>query len=346
MFVHEFGHFITAKKAGMKVEEFGFGFPPRIWGVKKGETVYSINWIPFGGFVKILGEAGEEAGNPRSFASKPAGAKAKVIVAGVIMNFLLAALLLSFGNWSGLRVGILDDETARVATDKKIQIIGISPDSPASGAGISPLDEIYGFMINGQEIKAESVEQVQDVIKENAGSELTFLIRNGTEIVPKNITPRENPPEGQGATGIALAQTGIVKYPWYQAPIKGVENAVVLTINTAIGYGTIIKNLFVTGNAGVELTGPIGIAVITGQATRLGFTYLMQFTALISINLAVLNIIPFPALDGGRLLFIIIEKIKRSPIPRKVENIVNTAGFALLIFLMIYVTIKDIFKFL
>ncbi|PJE50665.1 MAG: hypothetical protein COV29_02935 [Candidatus Yanofskybacteria bacterium CG10_big_fil_rev_8_21_14_0_10_36_16] len=345
IFVHELGHFLTAKRSGMKVEEFGFGFPPRIWGIKKGETMYSINWIPFGGFVKILGEDGEDKNNPRSFASKPAGVRSKVIVAGVVMNLLLAFVLLTIGNAFGLRVGLLDEDMASRAKDLKIQIIEIAKDSPADEAGIVPLDEIFGFLIGGEQVRAESIEKTQETINEYAGEELTFLIRKGEEISEVVMTPRIDPPEGQGATGIALAQTGIIKYPWYQVPIKGIESTAIVTINTFVGYGTIIKNLFTTGKAGVELTGPVGIAIITGQATRLGITYLMQFTALISVNLAVLNIIPFPALDGGRLLFIIIEKVRRRPISRNVENIVNTAGFALLILLMLYVTTKDIFKF-
>ena len=345
IFVHEFGHFIMAKRSGMKVEEFGFGFPPRIWGVKKGDTIYSINWIPFGGFVKILGEDGQENENPKSFASKPAGKKAVVIVAGVVMNLLLAVVLLSIGNITGLRVGIFDEEMAKTARDIKVQIIQVAPGSPAEEAGIGLLDEVYGFNIGGKEILVSSVKEVQDIISQNIGSEITFLVRKGNEITKTNLTPRANPPEGEGASGIALAETGIISYPWYKAPIKGIENTAILTVNTFIGYGTIIKNLFTTGKAGVELTGPVGIAVITGQAARIGFTYLMQFTALISVNLAVLNIIPFPALDGGRLLFIIIEKIKRRPISRKVENAFNMAGFALLILLMFYVTIKDVFKF-
>ena len=159
------------------------------------------------------------------------------------------------------------------------------------------------------------------------------------------MVPRINPPPGQGALGILLAETGIVKYPWYLAAIKGIENSFYILKETVIGYATIIKNLFVTGRAGVELTGPVGIAMITGQAARLGFAYLIQLMALISINLAVLNIIPFPALDGGRLLFVLIEKIKGSPVPKKIEAGINAAGFMLLIMLMIFITTKDLLKF-
>ena len=345
VFVHEFGHFIMAKRAGMKVEEFGFGFPPRLLGVKHGETTYSINAIPFGGFVKILGEDGQEQNNPRSFASAKAGIRAGVIIAGVVMNLLLAVALLSIGNAVGLRVGLVDEASVKQARDIKVQIIQVAAGSPAERSGLKPLDEIAGFKIGDRLSYTSSVEDVQDFINKNLGKEIIVLTRSGQELIEDKIIPRTNPPEGEGALGISLATTGVVSYPWYEAIGRGAMDTVNIFRYTVVGYATIIKNIFVTGKAGVELSGPVGIAVITGKAARLGFTYLMQFTALISVNLAVLNIIPFPALDGGRLLFIGIEKLKGRPVSRKIEATVNAIGFALLIMLMIYVTTKDIIKF-
>lgn len=345
VFVHEFGHFIAAKRAGMKVEEFGFGFPPRLWGVKKGETTYSINWIPFGGFVKIFGEDGKGKGDPRSFTSAKAGVRTGISAAGVIMNFLLAVLLLSIGNAVGLRVGLIDEAQARKAKDIKVQIIQVAPSSPAEKAGLMILDEIIGFRIKGEEVIIKDVREVQDIVNQNLGQELTIILRSGKGEKEKNLTPRPNPPAGEGALGISLAMTGVIKYPWYQAIGRGLSDSVFVLEHTAAGYAAILKNLFMTGKGGAELSGPVGIAVITGQAARLGFAYLMQFVALISINLVILNIIPFPALDGGRLLFIGIEKLKGRPIPRKIENAVNTAGLAFLLLLMVYVTVKDVVKF-
>ncbi len=345
VFVHEFGHFIVAKRAGMKVEEFGFGFPPRVFGIKCGETIYSINWIPFGGFVKIFGEDGEGRENPRSFAAASAKIRAGVIIAGVVMNFLLAVLLLTVDNSVGLRVGLVDQMLASQAEDIKIQIVQVSPHSPAELAGLNPLDEIAGFKVNGKTIFISSVSEVQDFISHNLGKEVAVLIRNGNDLIEKKMTPRLNPPPSEGAIGISLAATGLVRYPFPQSLIHGVSDSVNILGYTFLGYFTIIKNIFVTGHPGVELSGPVGIAVITGKAARLGLTYLMQFMALISINLAVLNVIPFPALDGGRLLFVGIEKLKGKPVSRKIENTINTVGFALLILLMIYVTSKDIIKF-
>lgn len=344
IFVHEFGHFIFAKKAGMKVEEFGFGFPPRLWGIKKGETIYSINWIPFGGFVKILGEEGEHRNDPRSFSAKPFLAKLKVIVAGVFMNFMLAVVLLMIVNFLGLRIGIIDDQTSSSAEDKKIQIIQIAENSPAQTAGLKLLDQIIGFQVEGQIILVDNVQKTQDFIKNNAGKKIAIVINRDGKPVEKELTPRLNPPAGEGALGISLALTGVVSYPWYEAMWRGVYDAVIIAANTVIGYSMLFKTLLLKGKLIADVSGPIGIANMTGQAARIGLNYLMQFVALISINLAVLNIIPFPALDGGRAVLIIIEKFKGSPVNKKIEQGINAVGFALLLMLMIYVTFKDIVR--
>lgn len=344
IFVHEFGHFVFAKRAGMKVEEFGFGFPPRLFGIKRGETVYSINLIPFGGFVKILGEEGGHENEPRSFSAKPILARLSVVVAGVTMNFLLAVFLLMLGNFLGLRIGLIDENLAlnTNAKNKQIQIIQVAENSPAKTADLRLLDEIVGFKIDGVVKNVLSTKEVQDFVLENAGVKSVILIKRAGQSLEKEILPRKNPPEGQGALGISLALTGVVSYPWYESVWRGVYDAVMLTINTVLGYWLLIKTLLIKGKLMADVSGPIGIATMTGQAARIGLNYLIQFVAMISINLAVLNIIPFPALDGGRALTLIVEKIKGSPINRKIENMVNTVGFAFLIALMIYVTIKDI----
>ncbi len=345
VFVHEFGHFIFAKRAGMRVEEFGFGFPPRIWGIKKGETLYSINTIPFGGFVKILGEEGEHRENPRSFSSKPISQRLMVIVAGVMMNFFLAVGFLMIGNFFGLRIGLVDNQAVPGATDKQIQIIQIAQGSPADTAGLKLLDQVKGFKINNSLQPVSTVEEVQNYIHENAGHEVVMEIKRNNELLDKTVVPRANPPVGQGALGISLALTGIVHYPWYEAIWRGVYDAVILTTNTIIGYFLLFKTLLLKGKLLADVSGPVGIATLTGQAARIGITYLLQFTAMISVNLAVLNIIPFPALDGGRALLIIVEKLKGSPLNKKVEQMINTIGFALLVALMVYVTAKDIVRF-
>lgn len=345
IFVHEFGHFVFAKRAGMKVEEFGFGFPPRLFGIKRDETVYSINLIPFGGFVKILGEEGGHENEPRSFSAKPILARLSVVVAGVTMNFLLAVFLLMLGNFLGLRIGLIDENLASNAKNKQVQIIQVVENSPAKTADLRLLDEIVGFKKDGIIENVSTTKEVQDFVLENAGVKSVILIKRAGQTLEKEILPRKNPPEGQGALGISLALTGVVSYPWYESVWRGVYDAVMLTINTILGYWLLIKTLLIKGKLMADVSGPIGIATMTGQAARIGLNYLIQFVAMISINLAVLNIIPFPALDGGRALTLIVEKIKGSPVNRKIENLVNTAGFVLLIALMIYVTIKDISHF-
>lgn len=342
--VHEAGHFYVAKKAGMRVDEFGFGFPPRIFGIKRGETVYSINWIPFGGFVKIYGEEGQGETDPRSFASKAAGTRAKVIIAGVLMNLALAVVLLGIGNFLGLRIGLSGDGLSG-ARDIKIQIIQVSQNSPAQAAGLKVLDEIRRLQKDNDLIQPQSAEEVQGFVKKYAGQEITLVIARNDREINLNLVPRKDPPAGQGAIGINLAKTGVVSYPWYGAIWRGFRDTGVTTVNVAIALGFFFKNLFIDSRLIGDVSGPLGIAVLTGQAAGLGFNYLIQFVALLSVNLAVLNIIPFPALDGGRLLFIGLEKLKGSPISKKIENLVNAAGFAFLIALMIWITVKDITKF-
>ena len=341
--VHELGHFVMAKRAGMKVEEFGFGFPPRMVGWKRGETVYSINWIPFGGFVKILGEDGDERG-ARSFSSASFLNRLLVLVAGVVMNFLLAAVLLMIVNFFGLRIGLIDGETGS-AKDIKVQIVGVTAGSPAETAGLLSLDSIEGYKQNGVTVPIRTTKDVQDAVSSHLGQSLILEIGRGTTVVEKTLTPRANPPEGQGAIGISLALTGTIEYPWYEAIWRGISDAAFLTIATVQGYYALLKTLFVHGRLMAEVSGPIGIASLTGQAAKVGFNYLLQFVAMISINLAVLNIIPFPALDGGRIMLLIVEKIKGSAVHKSVEGLINMIGFYLLVALMLYITYKDVAKF-
>ena len=349
--VHEFGHFIMAKRAGMKVEEFGFGFPPRLYSWKKGETVYSFNWIPFGGFVKILGEDGDlpagrqVLGDPRSFASASFFNRLLVLVAGVVMNFLLAAVLLMIVNFFGLRIGLIDGETGS-AQNIKVQIVSVTAGSPAEIAGLRPLDAIKGYKENGVVVPIHTTQDVQDAVASHLGRSLVLEIESGTGVVEKTLIPRVNPPEGQGAIGISLALTGTIVYLWYESIWRGISDAAFLTIATVQGYYSLLKTLFIHGRLIADVSGPIGIAGLTGQAARVGFNYLLQFVAMISINLAVLNIIPFPALDGGRVVLLLIEKAKGSPVHKSAENLINIAGFYLLIALMLYITYKDIARFL
>jgi len=358
IFVHELGHFLTARRNGIKADEFGFGFPPRILGFVKHEitgkykivwggkevqsknTIYSLNWIPLGGFVKIKGEEGEAKNDSDSFAEKKAWVRSKVLVAGVLMNFILAWVLISLAFMIGAPEATDPGELA--GKDAKIQIAATVPDSPAEAVGLSTGDEI---LKDQGEISIQGIKSVQDYINSKKGQELTLNIKRGKDILNIKVTPRENFPKDQGPLGISLVQTKIVKYPWYQAIIKALDMVFSLIIAMFSALGLILKSLFVGQSAGIDVAGPVGIAVLTKQAATLGFVYILQFAALLSINLGIINILPIPALDGGRVLFILIEKIKGSPVSQKVEQIFHTIGFTVLIMLMVLVTLRDVLKF-
>lgn len=344
--VHEWGHFIMARRAGMKVEEFGFGFPPRLFGIKRGETIFSINWIPFGGFVKILGEDGGQRDNPGSFGSKSISARLMVIVAGVVMNLLFAAVLLSFNNFFSLRIGLFNEEMINQARDKKVQILEVVSGSPAEKSDLRTLDEIVGISLeNGDILPISTIEEIQEFTREHKGEKISLVIKDGDKTVIKAVESRSNPPACEGSMGISMALTGVVSYPWYEAIWRGAYDTANLTYGTMQGFYMLINPPDIECPPSSNVAGPIGIASITGQAARVGFSYLMQFVALISVNLAVLNIMPFPALDGGRAVFIVAEKLRGKPLNKRIEATVNGIGFALLIGLMIYVTIKDVAKF-
>ena len=346
VFVHEAGHFVMAKRAGMKVEEFGFGFPPRIWSKRKGGTLYSINAIPFGGFVRIFGEEGEHRRESGSFGHGSFWAKFSVIVAGVTMNFVFAVLLMMLVNFMGLRIGVFDETTSLRASDKRIEILQVAPGSPAEKASLRPLDEIRGFQVaGGPVISTDTPEKVQDFAYGHAGQSVTMIIRRGSTDLKVPLQLRPTNPTGEGPIGIALALTGIIRYSWYESIWRGIISAALLFWATLVGYWGLLSSLFRSGHLAADVSGPIGIATMTGQAARVGFNYLIQFVAMISINLAVLNILPFPALDGGRLVLVLAEKIRGRPLAHRIEDTINSLGFLVLIALMVAVTIKDIVKF-
>lgn len=343
VFVHELGHFLAAKRAGMKVEEFGFGFPPRLFSVKKGGTVYSLNLIFLGGFVKILGEDGEEKRNENSFAAKKIWQRTLVLLSGVGMNIVLAILLLSLGYMIGLPWAISDEQAASGA---KVQITEIATGSPAEASGLKVGDTILGAASpnNGSLSNADKVGDVQNFIDKNKGKDVLLLIKRGQTEFQVSLMPRANPPSGEGAMGVALARVSNISFPWYSAIWQGFKETFILIWLIISSLALLIWQFFSTGHGAGQVVGPVGIFAITGQAAEMGFIYLLQLTALLSVNLAIVNALPFPALDGGRVFFLIIEKIKGSPVSETVEKAIHTAGFALLILLMVVITLKDIVK--
>jgi regulator of sigma E protease len=372
---HEFGHFIVARKSGMKVYEFGFGFPPRlfgiqlqkdvrgakkwklIWGRKKksvyddldvlpkqneteGGTIYSFNLIPLGGFVQIKGENGEEAG-PDSFSRQNAWKRAATLSAGVVMNIVLAFILLSAGFMMGLPQST-DDLPAGVSIkDKHLEIIEALSGSPAAEAGLQSGDIILGL----DNLQNPSIKEMQEYVDSHKDQDIeVFIKRDGLEI-QKKIHPFIFPDTGKGGLGVSLVEAGLVSYPWYKAIYYGMLMTGFYLKEILFSFYYLIAGLFAGANVGESLSGPVGIAVMTGHVARLGFSYLLNFTALLSLNLAILNILPIPALDGGRLLFLIISKIKRKPIAQKYEQMAHGLGFAVLMFLVVIITVKDLGHF-
>jgi len=313
-----------------------------VWGNKEIEskhTVYSINWIPLGGFVRIKGEDGNGTKDLDSFASKKAWPRIKILAAGVIMNFIFAWILISIGFMIGAPETI-ESNDVNIA-NAKIQISEVLPDSPADKAGIKIGDEI---LKENKQTSFAGVTDVQNYINSNKGKAIDFNVLRGSDIVEIKVVPRENAPAGQGAIGIALAQTVIKRYPVHEALWNGAIAVYNLTIAILLALGGIIMKLFAGNGVGAEVSGPIGIAILTKQVATLGLVYVLQFAALLSINLGIINALPIPALDGGRILFILIEKIKGSPVTQKTEQLFHTIGFVLLMLLMVLVTLRDVLK--
>ena len=363
--VHEFGHFIVAKKSGMVVHEFGFGFPPRLVGIKRVDgkwkvifghpknqenkminqseqvsddsTMYSINAIPLGGFVRIMGENNEQEQDSRSFINKPFWPRFFTLVAGVAMNFILAWVIISIGFGFGLPAAFDDSSfvpKGAIFENARLAVIEVVPGMAAEKAGLKAGDFIN--QVDNQTFK--SPEEIRNYIKSQPGKNFSFMIDRAGENMQINVESNPNPGEGEGPTGIALASLGKLRYPWYLSPIEGLKT----TVNQVGGIFTGLYGLITSGLGLSALGGPVKIAQLTGQVAGMGFIYLMQFTAFLSLNLAVLNILPFPALDGGRIFFLIIEKIRGKRNNQKFEQFANAAGFAFLLLLMLLVTIKDV----
>ncbi len=346
--LHELGHFIAAKNAGLRVDEFGFGFPPRMFSwrpkrwVKEGETlhkvqgdtVYSVNWLPFGGFVKIYGESkeqlkneeiktGEATDTSRSFAHQSAWRRSVIILAGIAMNFILGWLILS--------------AVFMIGASESVVITQVADNSPAQTAGLLPGDQLVGYT------KAEDFISFTD---SNRGKEIELQVQRGDEQLVFELTPRENPAPGQGPLGVALSQAGFPKLPFFEAIWTGLTTSLDIMAEIIKTFGRLFGSLFSRGELLEGVVGPVGIFGVAGDLGSIGFVYILQLIGLISLNLAILNAMPFPALDGGRFLFILIEKIKGSAISPKRELVANLVGFGVLLILMVAITARDIIRLL
>lgn len=342
--IHEFGHFFAAKKSGVYVEEFGIGFPPRAIGKKIGETLYSLNWLPLGGFVKLYGEEYHEEDKlekklkipaSRAFVNKKPWQKTIIITAGVMMNFLLGWIIISFLFTSG------------VPMPAGVSIIEVQKNSPASAVGLQKNDKVVSIAKNGKVTNVTATYELIQATKKYSGEIVDLVIdRNGTQRTVQ-LEARANPPKDQGAFGIVINQ--IVeqkKYPWYTAPYYGLLRSFEMTRTIATEVLKIPYQLITQRKTDVEFSGPVGIAKVVGEAREYGIKPLLEIMALLSLNLAVINILPFPALDGGRLMFIFYEWITGKRPNQNFEKYLNLAGIIILLSLSAVVTIYDILKIL
>jgi regulator of sigma E protease len=328
--VHELGHFIAAKATGVQVEEFGIGFPPRLYGRKWGETIYSINWIPFGGFNKLAGEVDPSV--PRGLARRSYGIRLLVLSGGIIMNLLLPFVLLSVAYM-----------VPHDIVEGQVVVEEVSPDSPADMAGIKAGDTIIS--INDEPI--ENGSDLSRYIQLNLGNEIDVTIEHAdatTETV--TLTPRWRPPEGEGSVGVSYRTADAVilseSYPPWEAIPLGTRScieALVLYKNGIIGL--------ILGTIPFTPAGPVGIVQVTGEVAQSGISPVLELTAFISIAIAITQLIPFPALDGGRILFVLLEWVRRGKrVSPKTEGIIHSIGFLILLALLVLITYQDIARWI
>ncbi len=374
--IHELGHFLFARKYGIKVEEFGFGLPPRLWGVKKGETIYSINWLPIGGFVKMYGEDDAGSGKVttstkeeksvskseknRAFFAKPWKQRAMVVFAGVMMNTFLAILIFytyMFVAGFHVELPLLSKHSFFGVTQSEktaITVAEVSKDSPAAKVGIPPLARLVS--INQQQIT--SSDQFTHIVKESAGKpvQLTFTDPKSNKTITKTLTPRVNPPKGQGAIGVSLfgMSTAVLDYKTpVQKIFSGITHPANLLVYNFDLIGELVRSAIKQHDAtGLSqgVSGPVGIYSVVGTIVQIPdikerVLELLNLAGILSISLAFFNVLPIPALDGGRLFFILIEGIFGKKVNPKYETLAHTIGMAVLLFLIVLVTFKDIFQF-
>ena len=324
---HELGHFATAKACGVRVDEFGIGFPPRIIALKYGETEYSLNWVPLGGFTKMAGE--EDPNIERSLASKSIGKRLLVLSAGSIMNFILPFLLLT------MAFMIPHD----IVTGN-VSVVEVVADSPAETAGIQAGDKIL-------EINDKSINNTADIsryIQMNLGNEMTILLeRSDGSKDTVTVVPRWNPPAGDGSVGFSIRTDNAAIEKRSYNPWVAFQKGATEAFETMVLFKNGILSMFIGTSTTADLVGPVGIAQITGQVAQAGISPLLEWTAFFSLNLAIINLLPLPALDGGRIIFVLLEWIRRGKkVAPETEGKIHFLGFALLIMLMVAITFQDI----
>jgi regulator of sigma E protease len=303
--------------------------------------IYSFNLLPLGGFVKITGESGDAQDNPRSFINQAIWKRALVLSAGVLMNFILAWVLFSVVFFQGIPQALDDKQQDSSVTITNVVVADVLVASPAALAGLQLGDEILA--VNDQNLT--KADDIIKFIQDNKTEEINFKVKRQTESLDFKIKPEFIAEKNQTLIGIVLVDTGIVHYGFWASIWQGLKVSAIMVWRILEALYQLFASLIVSGKVSADLSGPIGVAVLTGQVAKMGWLYLLQFTAILSVNLGVLNILPIPALDGGRLLFVLIEKIRGKRIKEKTEVIIHNTGFALLMLLVVVVTLKDIGRY-
>lgn len=345
MIIHEFGHFIIAKKFGVRVDEFGIGYPPRIFGKKFGETIYSVNWIPLGAFVKIYGEEGG-VDDYRSFIGLKIWKRVLIVIGGVAAFWIASIILFSVVFALGAEIPV-GDQQAQGVSQAVIKVISVEPGSPADQAGIKKGDSILEIRQN----KIDKISEFQKITSESRGETVNITLNRNNKNFEVSLVPRQDPKPGQGAVGVGIERmaTLIEKTPWYRAPLQGAIYTWQTTANGVAGLYGVFKNMFLGKGMpqGAEFAGPLGITVFLAQAVDYGPGFFLYFIGVISVFVAIFNLFPIPALDGGKLVFLAIEKIMKKPVPQNVEQNITIIFFILLISLSLFITIRfDVPRFL
>lgn len=343
VFAHELGHLYFAKKMGVLVEEFGFGLPPRIWGKKKNGTMYSVNLIPFGGFVKLYGEGEGFGQDTQAFINKKPWQKLLIVVGGVMMNFLLGWVVLMIGFWLAMPPLVTLPEqygSAVKRVESRVIVAEVLADSPAAKAGVLSGD----YIVSINQIGVNLPSQIKELFQANNNKLADVLIERAGQQQSLTIKPvvRDNGAE----IGVLIdREISRVHYAWWAVPWIALKEVGRILLVVVISIGGLLKQIFTTASLPTDLSGPVGIARVTAEVVKLGALRVLQFIVFLSINLGVINLVPFPALDGGRAVFALVEWARRGKkVSARIENAINTVGFVLLLSLLAVVTYKDILK--
>lgn len=339
--IHELGHFTVAKLIGVNVEEFGLGLPPRIFGKKFGSTIYSVNALPIGGFVKLSGEDEDpsektkKSGSTKQFFwARSKKERSAILIAGVFMNFFLAVGITAFLLTTGV-----NEPSGKVRVDK------IFANSPAEKAGLVAGDILVSIASPNKSRKVlKQPKELIGYVNETKGYEVVLTVLRGSKEFSITLTPRITVPKGEGPLGVAISDLELHTYPWTEAPQK----ALIINFSRArdmlTSLGATLWRLVTLRPPESEVAGPIGIAVVTGQAVKFGWKAVLEFASILSLNLAVLNVLPIPALDGGRLAFVVFEKLLKRRVHPAFERSTHQIGMIILLALVLLVSINDILR--